>query len=61
MTNICVRDYFLKKLLPRNTDTHRTDCSDWTTKVVGKHVPAALITVTKCQLCSLIHSLSRKL
>jgi len=31
-----VKGYLFQKLLTGHTDTHRTDCSSWTTKVVGE-------------------------
>jgi len=32
-----VRGHLLQKLLSVDTHTQRTDCSTWTTKVVGKY------------------------
>ena len=38
MPNIWIKHYLVQKLLSRDidTDTHRTNCSIWTTKMVGK-------------------------
>jgi len=46
MPNIQVSDHFIQKLLFGRTDTRRTDCSTWTTKVVGEKKTTTLTSTT---------------